>query len=60
MNRKKKINQELKKRQKQANAKMHHSNKSPYVAKADREKIALAQGADDAEPAETLSETDLD
>ncbi|MCE2594832.1 DUF2986 domain-containing protein [Motilimonas cestriensis] len=43
MNRKKKINQELKKRQKQANAKVHHSNKPKYISKAEREKMALEQ-----------------
>lgn len=43
MNRKKKINQELKKRQKQANAKLHHSNKPKYISKAEREKLALEQ-----------------
>ncbi|MCE0555383.1 DUF2986 domain-containing protein [Motilimonas sp. E26] len=43
MNRKKKINQELKKRQKQANSKVHHSNKPKYISKAERERIAQEQ-----------------
>jgi len=40
MNRKKKINQTLKAKAKKANAKLHAANKSPYIAKADREKLA--------------------
>ena len=42
MNRKKKINDTLKKKQKKANAKLHTSNKPRYISKAEREKIALA------------------
>lgn len=42
MNRKKKINETLKKKQKKANAKLHTSNKPRYISKADREKLALA------------------
>jgi len=38
MNRKKKINQILKKKQKKANAKLHKSNKPRYISKAEREK----------------------
>lgn len=46
MNRKKKINNTLKMKQKKANAKLHTSNKPRYVskaeqAKAEREKLAL-------------------
>jgi hypothetical protein len=43
MNRKKKINQTLKAKAKKANAKKagQPSNKSQYVAKADREKVDL-------------------
>ncbi|MCE2570519.1 DUF2986 domain-containing protein [Motilimonas eburnea] len=41
MNRKKKINQELKKRQKRANAKQRHSNKPKYISKAERAKLEL-------------------
>jgi len=43
MNRKKKMNDTLKKRLKKANAKLHKSNKPRYVSKADREKLALAE-----------------
>ncbi|MCJ8320201.1 MAG: DUF2986 domain-containing protein [Colwellia sp.] len=50
MNRKKKINQALKKRVKKTNSKLHTSNKPKYISKADRAKIA----------AEKNSETDND
>ena len=40
MNRKKKINQSLKKRVKKTNSKLHTSNKPKYVSKAERAKIA--------------------
>jgi len=40
MNRKKKINETLKKRLKKQNSKLHKSNKPKYVSKADREKLA--------------------
>ena len=43
MNRKKKINNTLKKKLKKANAKLHTSNKPKYVSKAEREKLALAE-----------------
>ncbi len=39
MNRKKKINQILKKKQKQQNDKLHKSNKPRYISKADRAKL---------------------
>mgnify|MGYP000082501848 CR=1 FL=1 len=39
MNRKKKINETLKKKQKKANAKLHKSNKPRYISKAERAKI---------------------
>ncbi|MGF1692354.1 DUF2986 domain-containing protein [Photobacterium kagoshimensis] len=39
MNRKKKVNQILKKRMKQANSKLHKSNKPRYISKADRAKM---------------------
>ncbi|WP_137224624.1 DUF2986 domain-containing protein [Shewanella sp. MEBiC00475] len=42
MNRKKKINQTLKAKAKKANAKLHAANKSPYIAKAEREKLVQA------------------
>ncbi|MGI2001352.1 DUF2986 domain-containing protein [Shewanella frigidimarina] len=47
MNRKKKINQTLKAKAKKANAKLHAANKSPYIAKADREQLAQAAGVAD-------------
>ncbi|GGP99026.1 DUF2986 domain-containing protein [Shewanella ulleungensis] len=40
MNRKKKINQTLKAKSKKANAKLHAANKNPYIAKAERERLA--------------------
>ncbi len=42
MNRKKKINETLKKRAKKANAKLQKSNKPKYISKAERAKIAEA------------------
>jgi hypothetical protein len=39
MNRKKKINETLKKKQKKANAKLHTSNKPRYISKAERAKL---------------------
>ena len=50
MNRKKKINQILKKKQKKANSKLHTSNKPRYISKAERAKMeaeeqAQAEGA---------------
>ena len=56
MNRKKKINETLKKKLKKANAKLHNSNKPKYIAKAEREKLALAakeHEAKEAKPVET-------
>ncbi|MDG3088529.1 DUF2986 domain-containing protein [Vibrio hannami] len=41
MNRKKKINQILKNKQKKRNAKLHKSNKPKYISKAEREKMEL-------------------
>ena len=39
MNRKKRINQILKAKQKKANAKLHNSNKPRYISKAERAKM---------------------
>lgn len=39
MNRKKKINETLKKKLKRANAKLHTSNKPRYISKAERAKL---------------------
>ncbi|GEA50354.1 DUF2986 domain-containing protein [Vibrio inusitatus NBRC 102082] len=41
MNRKKKINQILKKKIKKQNSKLHSSNKPKYISKAEREKMEL-------------------
>ena len=45
MNRKKKINQVLKSKVKKMNAKLQKSNKPKYVSKAERERIALEEAA---------------
>ncbi|USD42602.1 DUF2986 domain-containing protein [Vibrio sp. SCSIO 43135] len=49
MNRKKKINQILKKKLKKQNAKLHKSNKPKYISKAEREKMELEQEAEQSE-----------
>ncbi len=41
MNRRKKIIQKLSKKYKQSQAKKHPKNKSPYIAKADREEAEV-------------------
>ncbi|GAB2648663.1 DUF2986 domain-containing protein [Vibrio panuliri] len=43
MNRKKRINQILKAKQKKANAKLHNSNKPRYISKAERAKMEAEQ-----------------
>ncbi|MDE1345678.1 DUF2986 domain-containing protein [Vibrio aestuarianus] len=43
MNRKKKINQALKKHLKKKNAKLHPSNKPRYISKAERAKLEAEQ-----------------
>lgn len=43
MNRRKKIYEKLKKKDKKANAKLHKSNKPKYVSKADRAKLESEQ-----------------
>lgn len=56
MNRKKKINEILKKKQKKANAKLHKSNKPKYISKAERAKLEAEQAAEaDTEHTETAS-----
>ncbi|WP_426357324.1 DUF2986 domain-containing protein [Pseudocolwellia sp. HL-MZ19] len=45
MNRKKKINQVLKSKVKKMNAKLQKTNKPKYVSKAERERIALEEAA---------------
>jgi len=47
MNRKKKINETLKKKQKKANAKLHKSNKPRYISKAERAKIEQEAPSED-------------
>ena len=47
MNRKKKMNDTLKKKVKKMNAKRNPKNKEKYVSKAEREKLALVQETDD-------------
>lgn len=61
MNRKKKINDILKKKQKKANAKLHKSNKPRYISKAERAKMEeeKAQQAA-AEQSDLSSETSSD
>lgn len=43
MNRKKRINQILKAKQKKQNAKLHNSNKPRYISKAERAKLEAEQ-----------------
>jgi len=49
MNRKKKINDILKKKQKRANAKLHTSNKPRYISKAERAKMEAEEQANSAQ-----------
>jgi len=46
MNRKKKINQALKKRLKKTNSKLHTNNKPKYISKAERAKIEEKQNSE--------------
>lgn len=46
MNRKKKMNDILKKKVKKANSKLHTSNKPKYVSKAERAKLAEEEVTD--------------
>lgn len=50
MNRKKKINQILKAKQKKQNSKLHKNNKPRYISKAEREKLEAEQVASDTQP----------
>lgn len=45
MNRRKKIYEKLKKKDKKANEKVHKSNKPKYISKAEREKLALEESS---------------
>lgn len=49
MNRKKKINDILKKKQKKMNAKLHKSNKPRYISKAERQKLEEEKPSDTTE-----------
>ncbi|MDC0610384.1 DUF2986 domain-containing protein [Vibrio sp.] len=46
MNRKKKINETLKKKLKKRNAKLHQSNKPKYISKAERARLAELDNVD--------------
>ena len=46
MNRKKKVKDTIKKWTKRANAKSRLKNKPRYISKAEREKLALSEGAE--------------
>jgi hypothetical protein len=50
MNRRKKLNNRLKKKAKKANAKLHVSNKPQYVSKAERAALQQQQLSSSAEP----------
>jgi hypothetical protein len=49
MNRKKKINDILKKKQKKQNAKLHKSNKPRYISKAERAELEKQEAEQQAE-----------
>jgi hypothetical protein len=49
MNRKKKINETLKKKVKKMNSRLHKSNKPKYISKADREKMEQELQSEEAE-----------
>ncbi|MDA0150586.1 DUF2986 domain-containing protein [Vibrio sp. LaRot3] len=60
MNRKKKINQILKAKQKKANSKLHKNNKPRYISKAERAKMEAEenqqQTVEVSEPEQSLEE----
>ncbi|ROV59642.1 DUF2986 domain-containing protein [Vibrio ponticus] len=60
MNRKKRINQILKSKQKKANAKLHNSNKPRYISKAERAKMEAEeqQNVVDGQEAEVTEQSD--
>ncbi|CCN32916.1 conserved hypothetical protein [Vibrio nigripulchritudo SFn27] len=58
MNRKKKINEILKKKQKKKNAKLHKSNKPKYISKADRAKMEAEQASTEESGVETSTPSD--
>ncbi|CAH9053648.1 hypothetical protein PSECIP111951_02432 [Pseudoalteromonas holothuriae] len=57
MNRKKKIYETLKKKDKRANAKLHKSNKPRYVSKAQRAAMQDQQPSDEHNTPQPLNET---
>ncbi|NRF30906.1 DUF2986 domain-containing protein [Vibrio coralliilyticus] len=59
MNRKKKINQILKAKQKKQNAKLHKSNKPRYISKAERAKLE-AEEQEQQTAAQTENEESVD
>ena len=59
MNRKKKINDTLKKRMKKANAKLNKSTKPRYISKAERAKLD-DEAAQVTETADVISDTTVD
>ncbi|WP_297478849.1 DUF2986 domain-containing protein [uncultured Photobacterium sp.] len=59
MNRKKKINETLKKRMKKANAKLNKSTKPRYISKAERAKLD-EEAAQVTETADVTSDTTID
>jgi hypothetical protein len=56
MNRKKKLNETLKKKIKKQNSKLHKSNKPRYISKAERAKMEDAQNAENPIMSEQTSE----
>lgn len=59
MNRKKKINQILKSKQKKQNAKLHKSNKPRYISKAERAKMESEQQSQVSQLPEQTAETEV-
>ncbi|MCE0494496.1 DUF2986 domain-containing protein [Vibrio salinus] len=60
MNRKKKINETLKKKLKKKNAKLHKSNKPRYISKAERARLEQQQAlADSPVSEENTADSDL-
>ncbi len=60
MNRKKKINQILKAKQKKQNAKLHKSNKPRYISKAERAKMEAEEQNQMVELSEQDIKTEMD
>ncbi len=59
MNRRKRIIQKLNKKYKQAQAKKQPKTKPPYIAKADREKTAIAETTESLNLVETADSIEL-